>query len=49
MGGQFTHFYKATWHALDLACPVGTPVLAVAAGSVFKVQQHNTASGIHAR
>ena len=38
-GGQFTHFYPGTLHAVDFACPVGTPVLAVGAGTVTAVRQ----------
>jgi murein DD-endopeptidase MepM/ murein hydrolase activator NlpD len=36
--GKFTHFYKNTLHAVDLECPVGTPVLAVADAHVMHVQ-----------
>ncbi len=36
--GKFTHFYKNTLHAVDLECPVGTPVVAVADAHVLHVQ-----------
>lgn len=48
-GGSFTHFYPGTHHAIDLECPEGTPVLAMASGVVKEVRQTNTAGGIHAR
>lgn len=48
-GGSFTHFYPGTHHAVDLECPEGTPVLAMASGFVKKVRQSNPAGGIHAR
>eukprot|EP01052_Picozoa_sp_SAG31_P010656 SAG31_NODE_589_length_13808_cov_3.896710_9_plen_282_part_00 len=32
MGGQLTHFFPGTLHAVDLACPVGTELLAVGDG-----------------
>lgn len=47
-GGCFTHFYPATAHAIDLACPLGTPVTAVGAGTVVEVKDSESASGIHA-
>lgn len=48
-GGSFTHFYPGTHHAVDLECPEGTPVLAMASGVAKEVRQANTAGGIHAR
>lgn len=48
-GGSFTHFYPGTHHAVDLECPEGTPVLAMASGVVKEVRQSNTAGGVHAR
>ena len=33
---------QATLHAVDLECPVGTPVLAVGAGKVLSLQDTNT-------
>ncbi|CAM9319680.1 unnamed protein product, partial [Sphacelaria rigidula] len=49
MGGQFTHFYPGTLHAIDLECPVGTPVLSLASGIVREIRQSHAAGGIHAR
>jgi len=48
-GGCFTHFYPATAHAVDLECPVGTPIYAVGAGKVLSVQDANTCTGIHVK
>ena len=44
----FYTFFQATRHAIDLECPVSTPVLAVADGTVVEVKQDNVVSGIHA-
>ncbi|CAM9668353.1 unnamed protein product [Discosporangium mesarthrocarpum] len=49
MGGRFTHFYPGTQHAVDFECPVGTPVLALAAGVVRETRQSATAGGIDVR
>ncbi|CAM9454630.1 unnamed protein product [Chrysoparadoxa australica] len=49
MGGSFTHFYHATYHAIDLLCPTGTPVVAVADGVITEVKQDSHVTGIHAR
>ena len=45
--GGFTHFYAGTYHAIDIQCPVGTPVLALADATVLEVKQDCNASGIH--
>jgi len=45
--GQFTHYYSATLHAIDLECPVGTPVLSVADGTVISVKDESLVGGIH--
>ena len=45
-GGQFTHFYPSTFHAVDLECAVGTPVLAVADGVVVEVHQDAEVTGV---
>ena len=44
--GKFTHFYPNTLHAVDLQCPVGTPVLAVGDAVVVGVEQTETVGGI---
>mmetsp|Transcript_27374 Transcript_27374/g.71788 ORF Transcript_27374/g.71788 Transcript_27374/m.71788 type:complete len:379 (+) Transcript_27374:184-1320(+) len=44
-GGEFTHFYPGTFHAVDFECPVGTAVLAVGNGSVVEVDQEHAATG----
>ncbi|CAM9163485.1 unnamed protein product [Hapterophycus canaliculatus] len=49
VGGCFTHFYPGTHHALDFECPEGTPVQALASGTVKEVRQSTTAGGIHAK
>eukprot|EP00906_Rhabdomonas_costata_P013256 RCo019053 len=47
IGGQFTHFLPQTFHAVDLECDVGTPVLSVGEGVVVEVRQEHQATGIH--
>ena len=47
--GAFTHFFAGTHHAVDFRCPVGTPVLSVAAGRVSEVRMSNTCGGMHVR
>lgn len=46
-GGGFTHFLRHTFHAVDLACPVGTPVTSIGPGTVAEVRDGNAAGGIH--
>ena len=46
--GCFTHFFKATLHAIDLECPVDTPIYAVSDGIVVDIKQDNIVGGIHA-
>ena len=49
-GGGLTHFsHASTWHALDFACPVGTPVVAVGRGVVAEVRQGCTVGGCHVK
>lgn len=46
VGGQLTHFFSGNLHAIDFRCPVGTPILAVADGTVVEVKDDNTLTGI---
>ena len=46
-GGKMTHFFKESHHAIDLRCPVGTPLLALADGVVTEVTEESHVSGIH--
>lgn len=47
-GGLLSHFVHASvYHAVDLACPVGTHVLAIAAGVIEDVETNNSESTIH--
>eukprot|EP00928_Gymnodinium_smaydae_P045690 TRINITY_DN30419_c0_g2_i1.p1 TRINITY_DN30419_c0_g2~~TRINITY_DN30419_c0_g2_i1.p1 ORF type:complete len:391 (-),score=71.38 TRINITY_DN30419_c0_g2_i1:391-1563(-) len=49
-GGELTHFaHPSTYHAIDLDCPVGTPVLAIAAGTVLDVRDAEGVSGVDVR
>ncbi len=45
-GGQLTHFFSGNLHAIDFACPIGTPLLAVADGTVIESNDQNTLTGI---
>mmetsp|Transcript_31053 Transcript_31053/g.41039 ORF Transcript_31053/g.41039 Transcript_31053/m.41039 type:complete len:392 (+) Transcript_31053:207-1382(+) len=45
-GGSFTHNFHATFHAIDLECEIGTPILAVGDGVVVDAEDHNSESGI---
>ena len=45
-GGQLTHFFSGNLHAIDFRCPVGTPILAVADGTVTEAKDDNTLTGI---
>lgn len=46
--GCLSHFYAGTMHALDLECPSGSRVVAVAAGVVTEIRQTSRAGGCHA-
>lgn len=46
-GGHFTHFLPQTRFAIDLECPIGTTVRAVADGVVREVKCDVTSSGAH--
>lgn len=48
-GGHFTHAFEGTCHAIDLECAEGTPIVAVADGTVEDIQQRNRAGGIHTK
>lgn len=47
MGELFTHHFAETFHAIDIDCPIGTDVVAVADGIVIDVKQDKAVSGIH--
>eukprot|EP00512_Aurantiochytrium_limacinum_P007902 CAMPEP_0171538214 /NCGR_PEP_ID=MMETSP0959-20130129/18997_1 /TAXON_ID=87120 /ORGANISM="Aurantiochytrium limacinum, Strain ATCCMYA-1381" /LENGTH=384 /DNA_ID=CAMNT_0012085069 /DNA_START=49 /DNA_END=1200 /DNA_ORIENTATION=- len=47
--GHFTHYFPGNCFAVDLECPVGTPILAVGPGIIRGVRQHECVEGIHAR
>jgi len=44
--GAVTHYYGPSYHAIDLECPVGTPIVAVGDGVIKKVVDRNVLSGI---
>ena len=44
--GELTHFFSGNLHAIDFACPVGTPLLAVANGTVVEAKDCNSLTGI---
>jgi hypothetical protein len=44
--GELTHFFSGNLHAIDFACPVGTPLLAVEDGVVVEAKDCNTLTGI---
>ena len=46
-GGRLTHFFPESYHAFDLRCAEGTPILAVANGVVREVLQENALTGVH--
>ena len=46
-GGMLTHYFSESYHAFDLRCDVGTPLLAMADGVVTELAEQSTASGIH--
>lgn len=46
-GGHLSHFaHPSTYHAVDLDCEVGTPVLAIGDGVVQEIRDNESASGI---
>lgn len=46
VGGQLTHFFSGNLHAIDFRAPCGTPILAVADGTVVESKDDNTLTGI---
>lgn len=48
VGGHLTHFFPASFHAIDLRCALGTPVLAIGDGVIKEVVERNCCGGIHA-
>ena len=48
VGGRLTHFFPESFHAVDLRCDDGTPLLAVGDGVVTNVEARKSASGISA-
>ena len=44
--GLLTHFFSGNLHAIDFACRIGTPLLAVADGTVLDSKDSNTLTGI---
>jgi len=46
VGGHLTHFFAGNLHAIDFRCPIGTPLLAVANGTVRQVKQDCQVTGI---
>eukprot|EP00927_Polykrikos_kofoidii_P051731 TRINITY_DN45526_c0_g1_i1.p1 TRINITY_DN45526_c0_g1~~TRINITY_DN45526_c0_g1_i1.p1 ORF type:complete len:337 (-),score=28.12 TRINITY_DN45526_c0_g1_i1:125-1135(-) len=47
VGGHLTHFFAESFHAIDLRCPCGTPVLSAGDGVVKALTQRRRCSGIH--
>jgi murein DD-endopeptidase MepM/ murein hydrolase activator NlpD len=45
-GGQLTHFFAGNLHAIDLRCPIGTPLLAVGDGTIIDAKAENKLTGI---
>jgi murein DD-endopeptidase MepM/ murein hydrolase activator NlpD len=39
--GELTHFFKGNYHAIDFACPVGTPLYSPVNGIVVTICQHH--------
>merc|ERR1711865_541141 len=47
VGGHLSHFFPESYHAIDLRCDCGTPVLSIGDGVVVEVNLKHTCSGIH--
>lgn len=48
VGGHLTHFFPASYHAIDLRCSCHTPVLSIGNGVVTEVAESHRCGGIHA-
>ena len=46
-GGELSHFFAETRHAVDFRCPVGTPLLALAPGVISLLRLGSSCSGCH--
>mmetsp|Transcript_22722 Transcript_22722/g.34365 ORF Transcript_22722/g.34365 Transcript_22722/m.34365 type:complete len:330 (-) Transcript_22722:138-1127(-) len=44
--GHLTHFFSGNLHAIDLRCPIGTPLLAVGDGIVVQSNTNKSLTGI---
>lgn len=44
--GHLTHFFAGNLHAIDFACPIGTPLLAAGDGVVVDCKDSNSLTGI---
>lgn len=38
--GELTHFFKGNYHAIDFACPIGTPLYSPIHGTIVSICQH---------
>lgn len=48
VGGHLTHFFPASYHAIDLRCSCHTPVLSIGDGIVTEVAESHRCGGVHA-
>mmetsp|Transcript_39275 Transcript_39275/g.117400 ORF Transcript_39275/g.117400 Transcript_39275/m.117400 type:complete len:365 (+) Transcript_39275:78-1172(+) len=48
VGGHLTHFFPASYHAIDLRCSCHTPVLSIGDGIVKEISEKHRCGGIHA-
>jgi len=46
-GGHLTHFFPESYHAVDLRCGCGTPVLCIDEGVVESLEEKHHCGGIH--
>lgn len=47
VGGHLTHFFSESFHAIDLRCALGTPVLSIGRGVVKSISEKHCCGGIH--